>query len=215
MNKLYAKLEKYLLPLGMVGVIFYFIHTILGNILWSEYNPITMDISSLTAVGSPNAELLSVFTTIYAICMILFVMSMIMKSFRKYGKLVKSGYIILLIMEITSAFGYGMFPLEGDKTIMTFQNMMHIIVTVIVVFTTIAAGYLLAIGYKKQEKLNKLGNFVLFFAVIITVFGSLNPINMAMNLGILGLTERLVIYSLQILFFSLSYLYTFKEDKIK
>lgn len=215
MINLYLKYEKILLSLGMVGVMFYFLHTIIGNILWNEYNPITMDISSLTAVGAPNAELLKIFTTIYAICMILFIISMIIKSFKKYGKLVKSGYIILLIMEITSALGYGMFPLEGDKTIMTFQNMMHIIVTVIVVFTTIAAGFLLAIGYKKQEKLNKLGNFVLFFAVIITVFGSLNPINMSMNLGILGLTERLVIYSLQVLIFSLSYLYTFKEDKIK
>ncbi len=215
MNKFYLKIEKYLLSLGMVGVVFYFIHTILGNILWSEYNPITMDISSLTAVGSPNAELLRIFTTIYAVCMILFTLTMIIKSFKKYGNLVKTGYIILLIMEITSAFGYGLFPLEGDKTVMTFQNTMHIIVTVIVVFTTIAAGFLLAIGYKKQEKLNKIGNFVLFFAVIITIFGSLNPINMSMNLGILGLTERLVIYSLQVLIFSLSYLYTFKEDKIK
>lgn len=215
MNKFYLKIEKYLLSLGMVGVVFYFIHTILGNILWSEYNSITMDISSLTAVGSPNAELLRIFTTIYAVCMILFTLTMIIKSFKKYGNLVKTGYIILLIMEITSAFGYGLFPLEGDKTVMTFQNTMHIIVTVIVVFTTIAAGFLLAIGYKKQEKLNKIGNFVLFFAVIITIFGSLNPINMSMNLGILGLTERLVIYSLQVLIFSLSYLYTFKEDKIK
>ena len=39
------KLERFLMPLGMVGVIFYLVHTILGNILWPEYNPITMDIS--------------------------------------------------------------------------------------------------------------------------------------------------------------------------
>jgi hypothetical protein len=214
MNNGYLKYEKFLLSLGMVGVIFYFIHTILGNILWSVYSPITNDISSLTAVGAPNASLLRIFTTIYAICMILFITAMIIKSFKKYNNLVKSGYIVLLIMEITSAFGYGLFPLEGDKTIMTFQNMMHIIVTIIVVFTTIASCYLLAMGYKKQG-LNKIGNFILLFAVIITISGSLNPINMSMNLGILGLTERLVIYSLQILIFSISYIYTFKEDKIR
>ncbi|MEW9077042.1 hypothetical protein [Terrisporobacter glycolicus] len=28
------KIEKYLMPLGMVGVVFYMAHIILGNILW-------------------------------------------------------------------------------------------------------------------------------------------------------------------------------------
>lgn len=61
------KIEKLLISLGMVGVIFYLLHTILGNILWTEYNPITTDISSLTANGAPNAPLLKAFGTIYGI----------------------------------------------------------------------------------------------------------------------------------------------------
>ena len=69
----------------------------------------------------------------------------------------------------------------------------------------------LAYGYLKEEKL-KIGKFILIMAIIITVAGLTNPIGIAMGLNILGLTERLVIYPLQVLIFTLSYYYTFNLD---
>ncbi|MEW9077041.1 hypothetical protein [Terrisporobacter glycolicus] len=63
-----------------------------------------------------------------------------------------------------------------------------------------------------QEKMKELGNFILIMAIIITLCGIMNPISMKIGLNILGLTERLVIYSLQILIFVLSFYYT-KCDK--
>lgn len=209
------KVEKCLIPLGMIGVIFYFFHTILGNILWPDYNPITMDISSLTADGAPNVQLLRILGLIYSICMISMVIALVIKSFNKYHCLLKAGYVILLIMQLTSAFGYSLFPLTGDKTEMNFQNIMHIIVTVVVVFTTIASSFLISLGYLKQENMKKLGNFALIFAILITLFGMFNPISMAMQLNILGLSERLVIYTIQIFMFVLSYYYTFSEKSSK
>lgn len=209
------KFEKYTMPACMIGVISYFIHTILGRILWNEYNPITTDISSLTAVGAPNRDLLMIFTNIYGITTILFISGMIIKAFRKYHIAVRVGYIILLLMNVVSLFGYSMFPLEGDKTAMSFQNKMHIIVTIIVVFTTIVSTFTLAFGYLKQEHMKKLGTFTLVMAFIITIMGMMNPISMANNINILGLTERAVVYSLQILMFVYSAYYTFnKHEKV-
>lgn len=209
------KIENTLMPLGMVGAVAYLLHTIIGKILWTEYDPITMDISSLTAVGSPNRNLLMVFTTIYGIATILFTIGMIIKSFRKYHAITRMGWIVLLIMNAVSSFGYNLFPLSGDKTQMSFGNMMHIVVTVIVVLTTISAGYLLAIGYLKKEAMKRLGIFTLIMTIIITITGVTNPIGMANNLNILGLTERAVIYSLQFMMFSFSAYYTFsKNEKI-
>jgi hypothetical protein len=207
------KIKKIFMSLGMVGVLIYITHTTLGRILWKEYNPITMDISSLTAEGAPNAQLLRILTVFYGICMILFIMALIKKSFSEYHSLLKAGYIVLLIMQITSVFGYNLFPISGDKTEMNFQNMMHIIVTVIVVFTTIASSFLIAFGYLKQEKMKGLGKFALVMAILITVFGVLNPISMSLKLNILGLIERLVIYTIQTFMFTLSYYYTFKENR--
>lgn len=205
------KFEKITMPLGMVGVIAYMLHTILGNLLWKEYNPITTDISSLTAVGAPNAALLKIFTNAYGICTILFVAGLIIKSFRKYHLVTRVGYVVMMIMQIISMVGYSLFPLTGNKTVMNFQNSMHIIVTVAVVFTTITFGFILAVGYLKQEKIKQLGSFVLVMSIIITLTGATNPIGMGMQLNILGLTERLVIYSLQFMMFTLSYYYTFNR----
>ena len=206
---------RYIIPLGMIGVLFYFLHTILGNILWSEYNPITTDISSLTADGAPNAQLLKIFGLIYGICMILMSIALVIKAFIKYHQLLRIGYVVLLIMQLTSAFGYSLFPLSGDKTEMNFQNMMHIIVTVIVVFTTIASTFFIALGYLKQENMKKLGKVTLVFAILITLFGMFNPISMAMQLNVLGLSERLVIYTIQIFMFILSYYYTYLDGDHK
>lgn len=203
---------KTAIPLGMVGVLFYLAHTILGNLLWAEYDPITMDISSLTAVGAPNAVFLRVLGTVYGLCMLVFCTAMLMQAIREHHLFVRIGYAILLVMNAVSFFGYALFPLEGDKTVMTFQNMMHIIVTVIVVITTIASGFFLAAGYRKAERTRRLGNFVLVMAVLITVFGMLNPMNMALSWNILGLTERLVIYTLQVMVFTLSYVHAFRME---
>jgi hypothetical protein len=36
------KFERIAIPLGMIGILFYLSHTLLGRILWAEYNPVTM-----------------------------------------------------------------------------------------------------------------------------------------------------------------------------
>ncbi len=193
----------------MLATISYFIHVFLGQLLDSNYNPITMDISSLTAVGAPNRTILLFFTTIYGLLSIVFIVSMIFKSSKEYHGLTKLGYFILLIMQITSLFGYGLFPLKGDKNDMNFQNLMHIIVTIVVVFTTVASILVIAIGYIKKDGLKLLGKICLTVSILIILFGALNPISIAMDIDILGLTERLVIFTLQIFIFFLSFVYTF------
>lgn len=192
----------------MISAVVYFFHVFLGQLLWKEYNPLTMDISSLTAVGAPDADLLRIFTMIYGICFLLFAAGMMIKAFREYHWLTKIGYIIFFIMATASVVGYSLFPLSGDKTVMSFQNMMHIVVTVIVVFTTIFSFFFIAFGYLRKENLKTLGVICLISAVLITVFGVFNPIGMALQLNILGLTERLVIFTLQIFVFFLSFIYT-------
>jgi len=141
------------------------------------------------------------------------VVGLVIKAFKSYNRLLKAGFIILLVMQLTSAIGYSLFPLTGDKTDMNFQNMMHIIVTVIVVFSTITFSFLVAFGYIKQEHTKKLGKITLVFAIFVTLFGLFNPISMGMQLNILGLTERLVIYTIQAFMFILSYYYTFIDKE--
>jgi len=203
------KITKYLTPLGMIAVISYFIHVFLGQFLWNEYNPITTDISSLTANGAPNAELLTIFTLIYGICFLLFAIGMVIIAFKKYHKITQIGFFLFMIMALVSLFGFMLFPLSEDKLAMNFQNMMHYITTAIVVLTTIISLYIIGFGYLKKENLKKLAKIVLATASLIIIFGFLNPISMTFQLNILGLTERLVIFTLMIFTFFLSFIYSF------
>lgn len=207
------KIYKGFMSLGMIGALFYIAHTILGQILWKAYNPITTDISSLTAEGAPNRNILSIFCNVYSVCMILFLIALIKKAFNEYNFMCKIGYILLMIMQLTSTFGYSLFPLSGDKTVMNFQNFMHIIVTIIVVFTTITSSFLIALGYLKQKNTEHLGKISLIMAILITIFGAAVPISMNLKINILGLTERLEIYTIQIFMIILSYNYTFIKNR--
>ena len=132
MGKAMKITENTVMPLGMPGAVSYVLHTLIGEILRPDYNPITTDISSLTALGAPNRELLLVFTTIYGISTLLFIVGMVVKSRRLYHSAVQSGWTILLIMNLVSLFGYALFPLTGDKTEMNPSNIMHLAVTVII-----------------------------------------------------------------------------------
>ncbi len=203
------KSVKWTMPFGMLSGVAYFTHVFLGQALWQEYDPITMDISSLTANGAPDAELLTIIATIYGVCFLIFVSGMTAKAQKEYHSITKTGYIIFLVMAITTVVGYNLFPLTGNKTEMNFQNMMHIVVTVLIVFTSIASFFFIGFGYFKKEELKTLGRICLAMAVLLIVFGSLNPIGMANNWNILGITERMVIFPLQIFVFFLSFVYTF------
>ena len=206
------KISKSLMPFGMIGVISYFIHVFLGQFLWEDYNPITTDISSLTANGAPNAELLGVFTFIYGICFLFFALGMLLIAYEKYHKITKIGFFIFFIMSFVSLIGFSFFPLTSDKLAMNFQNMMHYLTTAIVVLSTIISLYFIGYGYLKQEKLKKLARVTLATVSLIALFGFFNPLAMAFQLDILGLTERLVIFTLLIFTFFLSLIYSFNVN---
>lgn len=203
-----TKFERTMIASGMLGVVLYVLHTIIGQILWPAYDPITMDISSLTADGAPNVSLLRLMCDVYAWTMLAMVGTLMVQVKRKKQSALIFGFSVLMVMQMTSYFGYGLFPLEGDKTQMTFQNQMHILVTVIVVFSTILSFFLIAYGFHRTSQI-KLRNISLVFAILVTVFGALNPILMAQGWNILGLTERLVIYTIMVYMFGLSYYFSF------
>lgn len=200
MRRAYEKLTAILLYSGIAACIVYVVYAVMGNHLWPEYNPITTDISSLSAAGAPNQELLAPFLSVYGICFLMFVLVFLIWNFcAKKPTCLKSGSVLLFVMALVSKFGYSLFPLSGDKTEMTFQNMMHMITTVAVVFLSIVALYLIAAGYRSIPNHRRFGNVMLVLTTVFTILGATNPIGMRLTLDILGLTERAAIYSLHLI----------------
>jgi hypothetical membrane protein len=184
---------------GIAGAAFYALHVVLGGLLWQGYSHLTQTISELTGSGAPNAELLRVFTTIYGVLMIVFSVTMLMNfAALKVNRLAVTGAVLVIIMETVSLAGYGLFPLDQSENVNSFQNMMHIVVTAVVVLCTIGSGYFTGTGLLKTRGMKGMGIFVIVCSVIITVFGAFTPIAMVNNLPFAGLTERINIFTLQI-----------------
>lgn len=185
---------------GLLGVIAYTAHVILGGILWKEYNPVSQSISELTGNGAPNAAFLTIFTTIYGILVVIFSVCVYLR-FRsmKVRNAALTGAVLLIIMEATSLIGYWLFPLNQQQgvTLMDFQNIMHLVVTAVVVICTIFSGYFIGIGLRKSGH-KGIGLFIIICSIIITVFGAFTPISMGAGLPVSGLAERINIFSLQL-----------------
>ncbi len=197
-------LKTTLLSNGMLAVVFYFAHVLLGGFLWKGYSHFQQPISDLTATGAPNRDLLLVLTNIYGILALIFAVSFSIFEGRKYNKLVLWGGISFILMHFVSI-SYGFFPqdLPGNPT--TFAGTMHLVVTALIVPFTILSPILIGFGLKKEQRWRKLGKYSIITGILIFVFGGLTGIFFANKLPYFGLVERLNIGTLQVWTFVLSY----------
>lgn len=199
------KLQKWFIPFGIISVLFFFTHTILGNILWQGYNPIRQNISELTADGNPYAPLLRVFVGIYEVCFLIFALGMLSMAFRKHNGYIKTGFSLLLLTALISIAGFNTFPMTA-VFIISLQNLGHMIVTIILLCASILSITLISIGFLKHEK--QIGRLLLFTAIIPSLF---NPIFWYANFhgfDSTGLLERITVYPFHVFTFIVSWQYT-------
>lgn len=200
------KLQKLFFSFGMIGVFSFVLEDFLGTALWRGYNPITSYVSQLTADGAPNVSLTRTLFFIYEICLAIFITSLLVKSFRSYGLCLRVGYAGLLLLSSISILGYGLFPMTMDF-IINLKNYMHIAVTIIILAGTILTLFLLALGYLKQEHKRKIGRITFAAATLFLLFNLLHLYAIFHGLNVLGLLQRLSLYTFQIYIFVLSWNY--------
>jgi hypothetical membrane protein len=146
-----------LLPLsGALGVVFYFLHILLGTPFYEGYDSTAQAISDLTASNSPSRNIAMPFTVIYGIFTVIFSTYFFVYFRQKINKCVTFGAGFFCIMTIVSFLGYIFFPLSEAGYAGTFQDKMHLAVTIIVVLFTITALILFIIGFFRTEKLKYL-----------------------------------------------------------
>jgi hypothetical membrane protein len=180
---------------GVIGVLFYFLHVILGTLFYEGYNSMAQAISDLTASNSPSRNIARPFSFFYGIFTVSFSTCFFVYFKRKINKFITFGAGSFCIMTIVSFMGYTFFPLSESGYAGTFQDIMHIVVTIIVVLFTIIALILFVIGFFKTRNMKYLGIISLCtFLLVLT-----GP--MLMNIlpkEYFGIAERISIYPLMI-----------------
>jgi len=206
-------LRTILLSSGILAVVIYSLHVLIGGFLWKTYSHLQQPISDLTATGAPNRFLLLLFTNIYGVLALLFALSFTFFIRKERHKIVFFGGISFIIMHLVSI-SYSFFPQDLPGTESTFNGMMHLVVTALIVPFTILTPLLIGFGLKKEKAWKTLGNFSLTCGILIIIFGGLSGYFFANQLPYFGLVERLNIGTLQIWTFVMSYkLLTSKHEE--
>jgi len=179
--------------IGILSVILYFLHVILGEIFYEGYNPLAQAVSDLTASNSPSKNIARPFSAFYGLFSVTFSIGFFVYLKNKTNKAVTASSFIFCIMNTISFFGYTFFPLSEPGYAGAFQDKMHMIVTVSVVLLTIASLVLFSIGFLRAKEHKWLG--------IISICTLLILMTGAMLINILpkeyfGVAERINVYSI-------------------
>ena len=189
------KVRQCLSLFGLFGILFYFLHIVLGSIFYKGYNPFAQAISDLTASNSPSRNIASIFSFIYGIFSVIFTFWFFIYFRNKINKMISFGSCFLFIMNVISFFGYSFFPLSEAGFNNAFQDKMHIVVTVFVVVFTIIALIFLGFGFIKTREYKFIG-IISLCTFLLLILGTI-LLNIVPK-EYFGVAERINVYSIVI-----------------
>jgi hypothetical protein len=203
------KLFKIISLFGLFGGIFYFLHIIFGRIFYENYDPLVQAISDLTADNSPSKNIATIFSRFYGIFTVIFSIGFFVYFTNKINKIVNIGSCIFCIMTIISFIGYAFFPLSESGYAETFQDKMHLLVTIFVVAFTIISIILFIIGFLRTKQYKHIGIISLCTLILLIIGAVLVNI---LPKEYFGIAERINVYSI-IIYTSILSIWMYKNIK--
>lgn len=197
---------QWLALLGLTGVLFYFLHVLLGRLHYPGYNPLAQAVSDLTAANAPSKDIAAALSTINGFFTVAACTLFCVFYQHRVNRIFRVGIYLFSLMQWLSAVGYTLFPLSERGYAGAFQDVMHMVVTAFVVLLSILSMILLAVGCFRSRVHRGFGT-VTVAALTVMALG-------AVGTGIVpasyfGIPERLSVYSVVIYTGALS-LYTFR-----
>lgn len=203
------KLINWLCLSGIVSIVFYLLHDIIGAKYYPNYNWLSQAVSDLTAKDAPSFIIANGYVTIYGIfnCLCCALISILIKN--ENSKVLRVGIYTFSIMNFISAIGYALFPLSSSGFDGSVQSIIHVyIITTLVVLLSIISLILIAVGSLKGKEKHKLLGFFAILALVLMFVG-------AIGTGIVpkeyfGVVERFSTYS-AVIFTGILGIYGFKK----
>jgi hypothetical protein len=164
---------------------------VFSPLVYPGYDWLSMAVSELSAAGAPSAELAGRLNALYGPCGLVSVMAVCVASRNLKTKLLRFGIYFFAAMEWISDVGYKFFPWVADADSSHPQNVMHLIVTALVVIFSLAALILSMIGAKKEGMKS-----LFIWSCVCLAAMLLGPIGTGiMPKAVFGLFERFSIFS--------------------
>jgi len=145
-------LLNYLGLSGVASFVSYAVAVIFSPLAYPGYNWLSQAVSDLSAQDAPSLSLWNSLSSLYNVCEVLCAVAVCLGIQNKKSKLLKTGVWLFAIMEFVSAVGYRAFPLSTSGYAGTFQDVMHMITTALVVLLSIASLVTVIVaGFKQKE----------------------------------------------------------------
>lgn len=165
------KLLNYLGLVGVLNFLSYLCAVVFSPLAYPRYDWMKQAVSDLSAANAPSLSLWNRLSAIYntfeVVCIIV-----VCIGIEKKPKLLRIGIYLFGIMEIISAVGYRMFPLRDSGYAGKFQDVMHMVVTVLVVLLSISSLIIIIIAGIK-EKRNKSYGICASIALLMMLVGAM------------------------------------------
>ncbi|MDD6995114.1 MAG: DUF998 domain-containing protein [Candidatus Borkfalkiaceae bacterium] len=147
--------------LGIVSFLSYAAAVIFSPLAYPGYNRLAQAVSDLSAASAPSLALWNKLSAPYAVCEPLCaVLCCVGMQFRKQSsqsRLLRAGVYVFAAMECISAVGYRMFPLSESGYAGAFQDVMHMIITAVVVILSVASLTLFIVAGAKDKTCRSYG----------------------------------------------------------
>ena len=128
--------------LGLLGIVSFLSYTaavIFAPLAYPGYNWMAQAVSDLSAANAPSLALWNQLSALYNACEVVCVTVVFIGIQGQKTKPLRSGVYLFAAMEWVSAVGYRMFPLSDSGYAGAFQDVMHMVVTALVVLLSIVS----------------------------------------------------------------------------
>ena len=142
---------------GVVSFVSYAVAVIFSPLAYPSYDWLSQAVSDLSAASSPSLALWNSLTAFYNVCETLCVTVVCLGIRSKKNKILRVGVYIFAVMEWVSAVGYRAFPLSESGYAGAFQDIMHMVITAVVVLLSIASLTIIVIAGTKDKSCRSYG----------------------------------------------------------
>ncbi len=146
--------------LGLLGVVSFLSYTaavVFAPLAYPGYNWMAQAVSDLSAANAPSLALWNQLSALYNVCEVVCVTVVCIGIQGRKTKLLRSGIYLFAVMEWISAVGYRIFPLSDSGYAGTFQDVMHMAVTALVVLLSIVSLVIIIVAGAKSKSCRSYG----------------------------------------------------------
>ena len=145
---------------GLLALLSYAAAVIFSPLAYPGYDWMSQAVSDLSAEAAPSRTLWNQLAAPYNLCGVVCAtcVSVFVSEKKVASKLFRAGICLFAVMNWISAVGYAMFPLaDGGKEIAAAQEVMHVVVTALVVVLSVASLVCLIVAGCRRKDVRGIG----------------------------------------------------------